>query len=381
VGNNTVVVVFVNSPVSQLQIDIAQHYGAVVIEYILSSLTPVAVTRFQPSTLRWIVYDHYMGLNEVSLTNGFSKIMFADVRDTAFQADPFELLPTGSNFVFQEGSVMGAPLSQNQWMSGWIKDCFSEKILAAAADKPVITAGALLLSLSKGRTYLKLMTSLLLVKCGLSQRLPACERSGVDQAAHNVIVHLGLLSNLDIKSEAEFPLANIANSEIWNHPGMQLENLQTHSYDRTTNSIQIQPLAVIHQYDRVPSLMMELANRYVYWKSYKSAATLWKQQPQCTNYHALLSTDVYAGQCDIGTARVVSADQCCSMCNNYNADQRCFGFYYANGQCHFKFCDHTNAPVHTQAAMSKALVSLENWYENPENGDIDAEALQISAFL
>jgi hypothetical protein len=31
--------------------------------------------------------------------------------------------------------------------------------------------------------------------------------------------------------------------------------------------------------------------------------------------------------------------------------------------------------------MSKALVSLENWYENPENGDIDAEALQISAFL
>jgi hypothetical protein len=325
--------VFVEAPAGPRFTEIARQADVIMVEYSKSALVPASISKFHPSTLRWILYDQYMSQNEILLADKYDKIMFADAADTAFQADPFETLPAGAAYAFQDGSVLGTPISQNDWVSGWIQDCFGEKILLSVHDKSVVNVGVTLASYEKGRYYVKLMSSILQGESGLSQNFPSCERAGVDQGVHNVVVHLGLVEGLEIKSEAEYSLVNIHSSEVWNNPGMQLENLQTHTYDRTLNSINIQPLAVIHEYDSVVSLSSELAQKYVYWKNFDDAVEMWRNEKKCSVFDAFAGVDANKGQAEVGSARVMSADQCCSLCNDLLS---CAGFSYADGICHFK---------------------------------------------
>jgi hypothetical protein len=305
----------------------------VLVEYNTATLTPSFISRYHTSTIQWVLYDQFISQNEVLLSDKYDKVMFADVKDTAFQADPFFFLPHGSSFVFQEGSVVGTPISQSKWTAGRIQDCFGEKILASVEDKSVINSGVSIASFDKGRYYVHLMSSILIGESGLTERFPACEREGVDQGVHNVIVHLGLVPGMEAKSEVEFPLVNIHSSEVWNNPGMLLENLQTHTYDRVLNSIHIQPLAVVHQYNSVASLSQELAEKFVYWKNYDDALEMWRNEKSCGSFDAFVGKDSTKVTAEIGSARVLSADQCCAICGDVDA---CTSFSYSEGICRFK---------------------------------------------
>jgi hypothetical protein len=350
------------------------------VEYSAGLLSPNSVNRFSPSSLRWILYDMFLAVHHGVLAGNYAKIMFADAEDTAFQADVFSQLPGAHNYVFQEGGVLGTPISASVSVSKFITDCFGDKILSAVRNNAVVTSGVSLFSYEKGVAYVKLMTSILIGKSVLSQKFPACEEAGVDNAVHNIVVHLGLLAHVDVKSEAEFSLANIGSSEVWNNPGMQLENLQTHNYDRVSNKIRIEPLAVIHQYPRVPSLFQELSKVYVYWKKDNSAAQMWQAEEQCQKYGSLLGSDVYMGYCDGEHKSASTVDECCRLCSHPDTEQRCYGFYFASGFCHFRYCDRTNAPPQVMAAMSAAGEIGEPWYEDTAlRGNLSS--VTVSAFL
>ena len=42
----------------------------------------------------------------------------------------------------------------------------------------------------------------------LPHKLPQCERNGVDQGIHNVLVHMNMIENLEIRKEAQVPYSS-----------------------------------------------------------------------------------------------------------------------------------------------------------------------------
>jgi hypothetical protein len=57
-----------------------------------SILEPVYLRKYHPSSLRWIFY-HQLFTSSSKFTQAFDHILVADVRDTAFQSNPFSYLP------------------------------------------------------------------------------------------------------------------------------------------------------------------------------------------------------------------------------------------------------------------------------------------------
>lgn len=73
---------------------------------------------------------------------------------------------------------------------------------------------------------------------GLSPKFPSCERNGVDQGVHNVLVHSDLIPHLTIFSQSNGQVANLqagvarvtSNNEIVNGQGRKVDI--AHQYDR-----------------------------------------------------------------------------------------------------------------------------------------------------
>ena len=92
--------------------------------------------------------------------------------------------------------------------------------------------------------YISLMNGIV-TGADKSARFPTCERNGVDQGAHNVLVHTNKLQNAIVWSQHNSPVANmqakvagIRNNRVFNTNG-----------DEVT---------VVHQYDRFPQLQTYL---------------------------------------------------------------------------------------------------------------------------
>ncbi len=98
-------------------------------------------------------------------------------------------------------------------------------------------------------TYLQLMNDIVTgeSKNGIypSSKFPNCERNGVDQGVHNVLVHQNKIPHLKIWSQQESPVLNMQ-AEIY-----QLNNMQV--YNRKGEIA-----AVAHQYDRNQELQKHL---------------------------------------------------------------------------------------------------------------------------
>ncbi len=65
-----------------------------------------------------------------------------DVRDSYFQADPFDPImdPNEKAFVVFHG-VETILISQCGWNGGWVKDCFGSKVLEDVGNNHIICSG------------------------------------------------------------------------------------------------------------------------------------------------------------------------------------------------------------------------------------------------
>lgn len=213
-----------------------------------------------------------------------------DVRDSYFQHDPFVFVPLPSptlpivtSLQFSASSsfhvfngVESFPIQQCGWNSGWIKDCFGLNILNRIGTKNIICSGV-----SAGTTdlviyYLSLMHDIV-VGGGIginssssnnvvhiSNQFPGCERNGVDQGVHNVLIHLGAIDRKYIKqwTQSDGPVANM---QARLHTIDSSSSMTTSKDAAATVEVSLRiknragkEVAVVHQYDRYPELQKHL---------------------------------------------------------------------------------------------------------------------------
>ena len=136
-------------------------------------------------------------------------------------------------------------LGECGWNGGWVKDCFGTTILQQISQKSIICSGVSIGTTEIIFEYLTLMNDIIMnkKKTELSKLslFPICERNGVDQGVHNVLVHKNMIKNLVIVSQKESPVINLQAKKARIN-GMKVLN-------------EIGELAaIVHQYDRYPDL-------------------------------------------------------------------------------------------------------------------------------
>mmetsp|Transcript_21615 Transcript_21615/g.30983 ORF Transcript_21615/g.30983 Transcript_21615/m.30983 type:complete len:498 (+) Transcript_21615:3-1496(+) len=328
------VVLFVNNPIPERHKIISKSCQLELIPFDSTTMGfSVDMNKFHPSTSRWPLIHKYLSDHGTK----YNRIWMLDVRDTYFQSDPFEFMsPTDKNLnVFQ--GVESMKISQCGWNSAWVSDCFGKEILNSIGNNPIICSGVtsgfreavitytsymsgLILS---SKEELDLANNMILSKIMKASIFPSCERNGVDQGIHNVLIHSNVLPNVKIWQQSTSPVANmqsklaiIRNQVVYNKAG--------------------EKVAVVHQYDRNSDLQKYLFEKYVDWMDTSDLQSEWDLEPSCTEFQYKQDLDMFKGMCDLKTVGgATSAVTCCSSCE---AVEECKAFTFASGLCYLKSC-------------------------------------------
>ena len=267
-------VVFINTPVPQSHLDIVESgkkHNRKVIEIVEvdESKLEDKLRKIHSSSLRWQLYYNFLNTND--RFKAFEHVWMLDVRDTVFFGDPFYIFDDdvhGSHFhTWQEGG--GKRIADCGWNGGWVKDCFGDTVLNSVGGQNIICSGASAGSIDAVSDYLLTMKKLFngeemtFGPRNENHFLPRCERNGVDQGIHNVLVHDNKIKNLHVHTERDGYLVH-----------MQSSTMSVINGDEVLDA-QGKKLIVVHQYDRSFDLMRRLAAKYVTWIDVRlSIATL-----------------------------------------------------------------------------------------------------------
>lgn len=357
-------IVFVNSPVPERHSLIAAAARIRIVEFDMSTLQPEFIRKYHPSSIRWILFHRLLVTSSDAVRQAFSRVVMVDIRDTAFQSDPFALLREEAGVFHVFGEQPGVSIETCGWNSGWVKDCFGEDTYNAVRGSPIVCSGVSMGTMDAVGDYLSKMSEVLLGESDLGKGFPACERTGVDQGAHNVLVHTGALKVSTVQYEKYFPVVNLQS-----YPQL-VANAQDPAILRSETGVLY---ALVHQYDRLSTLQSALAERYVDWVRMGDPRAEWAGEPACATFSPVYDQDLFRGKCELGSERLISAASCCQSClskntvpvapkvagdpaamsnmfygaggsaaaNDYPAETVCSSFAFVNGVCYMKRCRQT----------------------------------------
>mmetsp|Transcript_24412 Transcript_24412/g.33498 ORF Transcript_24412/g.33498 Transcript_24412/m.33498 type:complete len:230 (-) Transcript_24412:50-739(-) len=187
--------------------------------------------------------------------------------------------------------------------------------------------------------YISLMSRVLLGKSHVSKKFPHCERNGVDQGVHNVLVHARLLPSAKVEYPDTFPVINMQSSPEYAPSGSSSTQLLNNN-DK--------PFSIVHQYDRITTFQRALATKYVKWTNLADPVAEWQGDTFCSNFEKVMNVELFRGVCDLAGSRQPSAASCCEVCvlnkdvvkveNGQKMVRSCTGFTYVNGVCYMKSC-------------------------------------------
>ena len=177
-------------------------------------------------------------------------VLLIDVRDTYFQRDPFSCLTAPARatpFLHAFTGVESITIENCGWNGGWVKDCFGSEMLRKIGGNHIICSGVSLGDLSTIMVYVDTMSALVAGEQPNKAYFPQCERNGVDQGVHNVIVHTNMVPRIKVYSQSEGPVSNMQ-SKLYDltssitAKGDELKEVFTlHSREK---------VYIAHQYDR-----------------------------------------------------------------------------------------------------------------------------------
>jgi hypothetical protein len=187
-----------------------------------------------PANLRYLAFNQWLA----SATE-VENVMLTDVRDVAFQADPFVGLDPDKLTVAAEEPhiIFGDDLTNTMWMT----QCYGKEVARIFKGKAVLCSGTTLGGIETIREYLALMRVEL-----ERHRGPVFGR---DQAAHNIVV-----SNMRQASI------------VRNRQGLILTMGRMSGYRRNDDWTVLNDdgsiPAVVHQYDRHPALLEAWSKKF-----------------------------------------------------------------------------------------------------------------------
>mmetsp|Transcript_18030 Transcript_18030/g.23515 ORF Transcript_18030/g.23515 Transcript_18030/m.23515 type:complete len:469 (-) Transcript_18030:345-1751(-) len=310
------IVLFVDSSSVDAELkSVAQKYQMQLMVYNLDSLEPPWLRQYHASSFRWPLISAHLDSLEASKYRG---VLFADVRDTAFQADPFALaFENNENIFLAFHGVEARTIGQCGWNGGWVKSCFGPQKLSALSDKPILCSGISIASFELGRTYAKQMSAVI-----SHQDFAKCERNGVDQGVHNVLIHENRIPHSKLIPQRQAIVANL-----------QAKIAQIKSDNIVVRPSDQKPVAVVHQYDRFP----QLANHY--YATFGAQLFQSTTQDACQNFDLKPNVDLFKAKCDLSATSGTNVHDCCKACKK---NPNCNGFTLAGSLCYLKTC---KAPV------------------------------------
>lgn len=330
-NNDAAVIVFMNYPIVTKNLHIAKINNITLIEFKLGDVYPVYLRKYHPSTLRWILKYHLLFNEKLSLLSIINRVILIDIRDSMFQSNPFTALSISDNILHVVGEETRLPIGDCSWNRGWILDCFGEEMLQSLSMNPIICSGVTLGSVNVVSDYLYQMNNVLLGK--RYGRFPSCERNGVDQGVHNVLVYANMLQ-VPVKVNYEQDL-------LVSHMQSSMNSNVLDFTDNVINLFMGIPISIVHQYDRWYKLQVYVAKKYIDWMDISDSTEVWNDANMChKNYVFIPNRDMFFGQCDAGSYRAFTIATCCERCYNYRklTNITCTGFAHSDGVCYFKKC-------------------------------------------
>mmetsp|Transcript_49949 Transcript_49949/g.67977 ORF Transcript_49949/g.67977 Transcript_49949/m.67977 type:complete len:266 (-) Transcript_49949:241-1038(-) len=260
----------------------------------------------------------------------YRKVILADVRDTMFQADPFLRFETGF-YVFH--GVETRTIGECGWNSGWIRDCFGQSMVKQVYRKPIICSGISMGDAQAVKDYLEVMKTAM-----ETNDFAKCERNGVDQGVHNVLVHTDRLGS---------DLTILSSTKGW------VANMQGHTRSSLKKDFKVVNkggalVAVVHQYDRFKDLQKEYFTRFVFWN--------WEHEDkeQCAKFTVKPDVDLFKKRCDLSVSSGHSEGMCCTKCL---AKDGCQAWTLAGSLCYLKNCRELPSTGGSGGAVMKGVTS------------------------
>jgi len=195
---------------------------------------------FQPNGL--MIHDQrfQLFLNYILARPEYDNVMVADVRDVLFQSDPFKWMPL-SKVVFSLEDLSDN-IGSCKYNSYWIAETFGRTILSEIGPMPISCCGVTLGDRQHMVEYLRLMNAFIYP----GRRGPAI---GVDTAAHNFILHRGLIPCHCCPNETG-PVLTTGKMKQVRYDG------KFYNQDGTCP-------AVVHQYDRQQDIQIQVLAQYL----------------------------------------------------------------------------------------------------------------------
>ncbi|ADU62055.1 MAG: hypothetical protein KUA35_08075 [Pseudodesulfovibrio sp.] len=200
---------------------------------------PAGPDTLPANALRYFLYRDFLLGSAIR----YRRILLTDVRDVIFQADPFDAgWADGLNCVLEDPRTT---ISQCPHNSRWVRQHQGEGALASVADSPVSCSGTVVADHDAMLGYLDAMIRRLI------PFTPGERMAGYDQGVHNVLVHTGALPSLTLHDN-DGPVLTLASTA--GEPAVDAQG-------RVRNARGQIP-AMVHQYDRKPSLFARIRARH-----------------------------------------------------------------------------------------------------------------------
>mmetsp|Transcript_38369 Transcript_38369/g.49492 ORF Transcript_38369/g.49492 Transcript_38369/m.49492 type:complete len:518 (-) Transcript_38369:156-1709(-) len=330
------IVLFMNSPLSKLHKKICTSHDVTIVEFNPQELEPKVLRKYHPSTYRWPLLKIFFEEKIKDAPDGeppYRSVMMADIRDTAFQTDVFkEFDPsTPAFYAFHDYPKSQVTLGKCGWNGGWVEDCFGKEMRQQLYDNQIYCSGISMGTFNEVWTYLQIMDEII-----MADEFHLCERNGVDQGIHNVLVNLDRIPGLK----------TISQDDGW------VGNLQAKTCQLKSNKFYNKKgglLSVAHQYDRRKPVIPYYERRYSFWKAnFQGVAPLGagadpvalpvdaaQGQGSCSKYKLGTDLDWFMGICDLRMESGSGPEECCYKCNK---EEECQGFTHHKKLCYLKSC-------------------------------------------
>jgi hypothetical protein len=190
----------------------------------------------QPNVLRWSLYRRYLSEHR----GEFDRVFMVDLRDVCFQRDPFEGVdPDYLRIHAEEGDIT---VQQSEWNTLAMHRAFGEEGVRQHGRLRVSCSGVVAGGIGPVQTHLE----------AFARMLPesAMPDHGTDQSMHTRLVHGDLASLVWWQSNRQGDAVQLAGVR---DPG----SIARDAEGRLLNDAGV-PFAILHQFDRHPSLALRL---------------------------------------------------------------------------------------------------------------------------
>jgi len=231
------------------------------------------------------------------------------------------VVPPESPGLYVFNGVEHIIIGDDGWNGPWIKDCFGEGVFQNLFKEKIICSGVSIGAIDDMVLYLNLMSSTM-----LEPDFALCERNGVDQGVHNVLIQTGRLKTAGVSVfRHDQSSGEVANMQAG------IMSVTANFLVRNKNNAVV---PVVHQYDRYEKLMNDMFRRYVYWDMNTEKAG----EGACGGYTIKENVEAFKGRCDLDHVgdEGEGVEGCCTRCKNKAG---CKGFTHLRKGCWLKSCN------------------------------------------